>query len=321
MHGFRVLTAGVDLSDFEKNPVMLWMHERADGTADKMPIGFWDELKHEGDEITGVPNFDDNDPVAMKLYHKVEHGTIRAASAGIIPVQLSNDPKDMLEGQKLPTYKKSKMKEASLVDIGSNGGAVALYNPDGQLVTLSAGSLPDHFKNLLNTQNQTMKIETLSAPAILALLKLDDATEAEALAEVQRIVTLAAKQETEITTLKAKVVEFETMEKEAKITALVDKAIGDRKILPAQKEGFTKLAAADFDETKKLLEGMKASPELSTQVKTEVKESDKSEVAELTKLSFDELFATGKLEKLKALDFEAYSEKFKAKFNKEPNKQ
>jgi hypothetical protein len=325
MHGFRVLTEGVDMSDFEKNPVMLWMHERADGSLDKMPIGFWDELKLEGDNITGIPNFDDNDPLAMKLYHKVEHGTIRAASAGILPVQLSDNPKDMLPGQTLPTFKKSKIKEGSLCDIGSNAAAVTLYSQTGQIITLSAGTLTQDFKDLF-TNNLNMEITSLNAPAVFALLKLDPkkATEADALAEVQKIVTLAAEQSVQITTLsianreaKDELVKLKADANEGKIATLVSNAIAERKITAGQKDTYIKLAASDFETTKELLDGMKGNPSLQSALANN--SSDNSgEVADLVKLGFDELWKTGKLATLKALDMGSYKLVFKAKYGKEP---
>ena len=323
MHGFRVLTEGVDLSEFEKNPVMLWMHERADGTPEKMPIGFWEELKIDGDNITGVPNFDDNDPMAMKIYHKVEHGTIRAASAGVLPVKLSSEPADMVTGQTLPTFKKSKFKEASLCDIGSNAGAVSLYNLDGQIVKLSAFS--EQFKNILNPQENVMKITSLNAPAVFALLKLDPekATEADALAEVQKIVTLAAEQGVQITTLsiankefKDELTKLKADLNEGKIVTLVNKAIDERKILAGEKEMYIKLAAGDFETTKTLLDSKKGTPKIEGKLNTT--EANQTEVDDLMKLSFDDLHTSGGLAKLKALDPEKYGEKFKEKFGKLP---
>ncbi|HVS92453.1 MAG TPA: hypothetical protein VHE59_10490 [Mucilaginibacter sp.] len=133
-HGFRVLTRGIDLTDFRKNPVMYWMHDypKSDnGDKEKgLPIGYWDDIQITDTELSAVPVFDDNDEFAMKLYHKVEHGTIRAASVAIEPVQLDTNKANWLPGQKLPTLVKSRLDEASIVDRGSNRDAV----------TMSAGS-------------------------------------------------------------------------------------------------------------------------------------------------------------------------------------
>jgi hypothetical protein len=323
-HAFRVLTAGLDTSDFDKNPVMLWMHNRADGSIEKMPVGFWDDRQLEGDNYTAVPDFDDNDPMAMKLYHKVEHGTIRAASAGIIPIELSEDPADMLPGQTLPSFKRSKIKEASLVDIGSNASAVTLYSNAGELVSLAAGGINHHFKTLLKQQHTGMKITTLNAPAVFALLKLDPekATEADATAEIEKMITLVAGQAAEIATLASgmldaenKVKKLEAKARQTEIVTLVERAIAARKITAGQRDDFILLAEGNFETTKKLLDGMKGAPTIQGSLKTG---EDTGEVARLMKLSYDELFKSDGLERLKALDTESYKLKYKEKFGKEP---
>lgn len=137
-HGFRMLTSGVDLSDFIANPIMYWMHiypdaEKPDGL---LPIGFWDDIKIEGDNITAYPNFDDSDEFGMKIYQKVEHGTLRACSVGAIPIETSD--LDKVPGQIKPTYKRWKLQEASIVDRGANSEAVAtLYAKMGLMPVLS----------------------------------------------------------------------------------------------------------------------------------------------------------------------------------------
>lgn len=70
-HGFRVITSGIDLTNFKKNPVMYWLHvyPKDDGSEKGLPIGFWDDIEVNGTELTGVPVFDDSDEFAMKIYH------------------------------------------------------------------------------------------------------------------------------------------------------------------------------------------------------------------------------------------------------------
>ncbi|MBU0695954.1 MAG: hypothetical protein KKE39_05445 [Bacteroidetes bacterium] len=141
-HGFRMLTSGADLSDFLNNPIMYWMHtypdsEKPDGL---LPIGFWSDIKIEGDNITAIPNFDDLDDFAMKIYQKVEHGTLRACSVGALPLETSES--DKVPGQTKPTYIRWQLKEASIVDRGSNSDAVVTLNAQRGLITvLSESSL------------------------------------------------------------------------------------------------------------------------------------------------------------------------------------
>jgi len=129
-NGFRVVTAGIDLSDFRKNPIMYWLHiypsDKDMGKNQLLPIGFWDDIKIDGDNLTAVPNFDGSDDFAMKIYHKVEHGTLRAASVSIEPLQLDENKSNWLPGQTSATYVRSKIDEASIVDKPSNPDALAL---------------------------------------------------------------------------------------------------------------------------------------------------------------------------------------------------
>lgn len=131
-HGFKVITSGIDLSHFRNNPLMLWMHSRATAGNSKeiLPLGFWDSIKVSEGKVTAVPVFDDKDPFAVAIYHKVEQGTLRMASAGLVPTKWHTSEKVLEE---------SILKEASIVDIGSNAEAlaVALYDRDSKVLSLS----------------------------------------------------------------------------------------------------------------------------------------------------------------------------------------
>lgn len=336
-HKFRMLTSGADLTDFMTNPIMYWMHIYPSGESaeELLPIGFWDDIKIEGDKITAIPNFDDSDAFAMKIYHKVEHGTLRACSAGAEPKPngLSANPVDMLPGQTLPTFTHWWLREASICDRGSNAGAVAL-RVNGVMVTLSNNNASDIIQSLQKNLNENMKLTNLTAGAITAMLtvlKLDaeSATEAEVTAAVEKLVKLSGTQVNEITKLKAEVTtaetkatEFETKLAEtvnlantAKITEMVSKAETDRKITKAQVPQYVKLAESDFETTKEILDGLTPSPNIAKSLETQTGAT--SELAELSKLSYAELDKKGKLVKLKALDETVFKEKFKTHFGKE----
>jgi len=95
--GFKVRTAGIDLTDFKQNPLLLFMHKRPTGerTDEVLPLGYWDDIQVADGKITGVPVFDDTDPFAVKIYNKVENGTIKMAYAGLHPLEFAetNDEK------------------------------------------------------------------------------------------------------------------------------------------------------------------------------------------------------------------------------------
>jgi hypothetical protein len=325
--GFAVDPLGIDLSEYEKNPLMLWMHQRPKGKSkdEVLPIGNWVDLKIENGKLTGVPAFDESDSFAMQLFHKVENGTLRMASAGLKPKlwQVINGVKTLV---------KSIASEISLVDIGSDPDALAvvLYNESDELIHLS----DDFFSSLnLDTKPKSIKMELiqLKASEILPLVKLGEgATEEEAVAKVTEILTLAETQAAEIVTLKAekeavevklseKETELETLEKETKqkeIITLVDTAVAERRITADQKPHFVKLAAVDFDGTKAVIESMPANPTVKSQM-INLKEDEKTE---LIKLGWDNLDKSGKLPELKKNDPETFNLLYKNKFGKDYKK-
>ena len=181
--GFRMLTDGAILEDFEKNPLMLFNHIRPEGNSKDqlLPIGNWVDLAIEGDNIVGTPYFDDNDEFAMKIYHKVENGFICMCSAGAEPIEVSEDPDLMLPGQERPTVIKWRLKEGSICDIGANPQslAVALYDRDFNSIKLSEDTydklLPIIQKQKMATKKPT-KAEVTAAKKIVRLASTGDKT-------------------------------------------------------------------------------------------------------------------------------------------------
>ena len=51
-YGTWVKTDGVDLSQYERNPILLWMHQRG------VIIGIIKDIRRDNGEITGEPYFD-----------------------------------------------------------------------------------------------------------------------------------------------------------------------------------------------------------------------------------------------------------------------
>ena len=57
-YGSRVKTDGIDYSQYEKNPILLFMHRR--GRKEDMPIGIMTNLRVENGILYGTPKFDDD---------------------------------------------------------------------------------------------------------------------------------------------------------------------------------------------------------------------------------------------------------------------
>jgi hypothetical protein len=225
--GFWMVTGGADLSQFKKNPIMLWNHNRswADREDTLLPIGHWDNIRVEKDRILADAVFDSDD-FSQKIAQKVEAGTLRMASAGAIPVETSSDAGYIKQGQRYETVTKWRMRVASIVDIGSNHNSLALYDSEGKLIELSDTS-KNPLKELTNQNKNNMK-------EILKHLKLaDNATEQDVIGAIKPIeqanVQLKAdlaKEQGEKKVLQEKIDAIELKERQDKRTAF-DKELAD----------------------------------------------------------------------------------------------
>lgn len=308
LNGYRVRTAGIDLTEYNANPLMLWMHKRPKGERkdEVLPPGNMVDLKVKGTTLMGTPSFDETDDFALSLYNKYEGGTLRALSPGLIPLKWGKDANGDI------WLEQSKLKEVSLVDIGANAEAVdvTLYNESDDLITLSLQDIENTFK-----PDNTMKLIELSALAVLPLLKLSaEATAEEAQTAISNLVTLADTQATQLITLKAERDDFETkynaevkLAAQAKVVTFLDAAETAGKFVKGDRPKWEKLANADFDGTKDILDAMPSNKTVLEQLK------DEDTNSKLLTLSYDELDKSNKLETLKAENFAVFKEKFKAK--------
>lgn len=248
-YGFRVLTSGVDISQYQRNPVLLYMHERG------KVIGIMKDLKVENGEITGEPVFDEATELSRQCKKQFEVGSLRMVSAGLEPKETSDAPELLVEGQTRPTLSKSKLVEVSLVDIGANDDAIVMKD-DGTRIEL--GKDGDCMLPLLN--NKPNNQETMNLEAIA--LKLGLAKEADEKAILDKIAELQ-KDAGDTVTLRR---ENDTL-KLAGITTLVDGAIAEKKIGSEKKEQFIELGKKiGAEELKSTFEAMSPKVKLSEMV-------------------------------------------------------
>lgn len=242
-YGGRVLTSGIDLTQFQKNPLLLWMHRRS-FDRDAMPIGLIDNLRTDGDRLIGTPVFDQNDEFAKKIESKWENGFLRMASAGIEIIETSDAPEHLLQGQTRRTITRCRLEEVSIVDMGGNDEALQLYDRSGKVLKLAAGEDNDALPLLApekkddpsgtapdgKADNQTNKLTQSMNKEILQLLGLSEtATEQEAVGALRL--------------LKEKADKVETLQL-ASITAVVDGAIAEKRITADKKEHFVNIGKA-----------------------------------------------------------------------------
>jgi len=226
---FRILTSGIDITQYQRNPILLWMHRRPSKEDNILPIGRIENLRVDGDNLIGTPVFDETDEFAKKIKAKWDAGFLRMVSPGLDPIETSTDTKLMLEGQKKATVTKSRLVEVSIVDIGANDDAIALYK-DGELINLSLNS--EFLKTsemALNTNLNESEMKTIA----LKLGLPETATENEILAKIGILQTDAAAS----VTLKADL----DKQRNAAIEAEVETAIKLKKITADKKEHFITL--------------------------------------------------------------------------------
>ena len=242
-YGSRVLTEGGDLRQYERNPVLLFMHNRA-FSHENLPIGRMEGLRIDGDRLIGTPVFDLNDEFAKRIADKWENGFLRMLSAGIEIIETSSDAGVMLPGQTRPTITKWKLVEVSVVDIGANDEALRLYDQAGAMLKLASGIDNEVLPLLKEREDNQLIIKTTMNKELLTLLGLQEgATDEQVLATVRGLKEKADK------------VEAMTL---ANITAIVDEAVTTKKITADKKEHFVNLGkAAGIDSLRETLSLMK----------------------------------------------------------------
>lgn len=118
-YGFVVQTAGIDTAQFERNPVMLYMHDRESGV-----VGRWENIRKEGNRLLADAVFDESTELGAKIKTQVANGFLRCVSIGI-----DNVTQEDLNN--VQTVTKCRLIEASIVDIPNNANAVKLFRRSG----------------------------------------------------------------------------------------------------------------------------------------------------------------------------------------------
>lgn len=302
--GFRVLTSGIDTVQYRRNPILLWMHRRpTKESGEVLPIGRVDNLRVEGDNLIGTPVFDESDAFAAKIKAKWDAGFLRMVSAGLDPVETSTEVALMMEGQKRATVTRSKLIEVSIVDIGANDDAIALYR-DGRLICLSPGdgecAVPEiAFNHQLN--NNVNEMKTIA----LKLGLPEGSTEAEILAKIGSLQLSAQSAEglqKELDTQRNKAIEAE-----------VEAAIRMKRITADRKEHFLTLGkTSGMDVLKTTLELMSPAVKPADLIKPGA--GGASGAGEYKKLS--EVPADRRIE-LRKEDIETYKALYRAEYGVE----
>lgn len=175
-HGTRILTEGVELEQYKKNPVLLYMHERG------QVIGYMQNVEMQGDDITGEMVFDEVTELSQRCKKQYEAGSLRMVSAGLIIREMSEDPSVLVPGQTRPTITRSRLYEVSVVDIGANDDSLVL-RMDGR--DMSADNLP--LLSALQTDNTPNKKDMELKELNKTLGLQEGATEEQAMSRLNEL--------------------------------------------------------------------------------------------------------------------------------------
>jgi len=315
-YGFRMLTSGANLSEFRRNPVMLYNHDDW-----SYPIGRWENIRIEDGKIMADPVFDLKDDRGRLVSGKVEDNFIRMASIGAWPPEeLSDDYSLKYPGQTGPTVTKWKVREASIVTIGANHNAICFYDSDGKKMDLTDSK---QLISLLDTSAGTKtnhKNEKSMKSLLLFLGLADNASETDALNALRGIISDRDRLKTENVTLTSridKLIADEKNKRKTEAVAFVDAAVKDGRIDAKAKESYLKLFDADFDSTKSALESIQRRQSVVQRIDAAGGQAS-TELGDLQKMSWDELDKAEKLTFLKDKFPDVYDEKFEARFGCKP---
>ncbi len=299
-HGSRVLTAGCDTAQYERNPVLLYMHERG------KVIGYMKDIEVKDGEITGEPVFDCATELSKQCKKQWEVGSLRMVSIGIDVLELSEEPEHLVAGQTAPTITKSKIFETSIVDIGANDNAIVMRH-NGKQITLGRDS--ENPLPMLSNKPQTTKPQMELKTIALKLGLPETADETAVLAKIGE--------------LNLTVAEVEQLKKDkdaltlAQVTSAVETAVKENRLTPDKKEHFINLGKTiGIDSLKATLDAMTPAAKLSKTISPA--SGDTPPAGQKTYNKFSEV-PEDELRKMRSENPAEYRRLFKAEYGYECN--
>lgn len=291
------MTEGLDITQYQRNPVLLYMHQRG------QVIGLVKDIKKENGEITGELEFDEASDESIRVKKQFEFGSLRMVSASVDILELSEDPALLVQGQTRPTVTKSRLFEVSVVDVGANDDALVLSRDGVTLELAKDGSNPLPLLNI-NTNNheeQMFKKEELALMLGLEAMADENAVKARILALV--------KAEEENKTLRQK---EEQMTLSA-ITQAVETGIAENRIPADKKDHFINLGkSAGLDALKETISAMSPKGKISSVLNLGGQPKDAGSYTKLSEVPED------KLQALRKDDRETYIKLYKSEYGFEP---
>lgn len=232
-YGTRILTSGIDISQYIRNPVLLYMHERG------KVIGYVKDIKIEGQDVTGELVFDEVSELSKQLKKQWEFGSVKMVSANFQILSTSDDKQLLIEGQERPTVTRCKLVEVSVVDIGGNDDAIVLSH-EGETISLSGQNSIDGVLPLINNKEPIKKKKMELKELAIKLGLNETATEEEVNSKIVSLSATANKVnelEAQVSTLLAEKKNVEL----AAVTTAVSTAISEKRLPASMKAHFVEL--------------------------------------------------------------------------------
>ena len=237
-YGTRIITSGIDTAQYQRNPVLLYMHERG------KVVGLVRNLRVENGELTGEMEFDEASPLSVQLKKQYDFGSLKMVSANLRILETSDDKALAMEGQTRQTITRCQLVEVSAVDIGGNDNALVLCNEQGDTISLSSEHESEGtcLPLLNNRNNNPLKKETEmeTKQIALSLGLAETATEAEIAAKIKEM-RLAQSQVATLTEEKKQLEQKQEQMALAGITAAVETAIQEKRIAEGMKDHFVEM--------------------------------------------------------------------------------
>ena len=304
-YGFRVLTAGINLTRFNDNPVCLNNHSNST----KDVLGEWISLETKNGQLTAEPDFDTEDTDGKEVVRKVENGKIKGCSIGII---IDPDKMLLVDGELI--LSECELLEASIVAVPSNSKAIVLYSSEGvQLDESEVKTLCLSVDKTNPTNNIDLNMKKINL-GLLAFVALGFAQNTQSVEEPElekAVLDLKAKADTsasELVKAKAELKAYQDAEKitnAQKIDTLVDLAVTEGRITADHSQTYKDLAAQNFDLAAKTIASLPVKTELGADgIKTPAGTTEP-----MTEEKFQALSHEAKLS-WKASNLEAYNKLF-----------
>ena len=307
-YGFRLMTSGYLMAEYQKNPIGYDMHKRDTGVLVR-----WEDLRVDGEKVYGKPVINLNHVNGQKTVEDIENGFLNAASVGhLVILEMTDDPSMKLAGQVGPTATKWFNRECSLVDVPGNFNALKLYDKDEKEINLADFTIT-------KLPNEMKKFE-LTGAQLAALNLKAESTDTDFATVMNDLVAKAAKVDSLTlanTNLNAEVASLKEAGSKKEVKGILEAALAAKKITQELSNTLEKDYATNPTGLKAVVDALPEYQGVVKHIEKTVPMNEKR-VQDLVAKGFDALMETGEIVELKAKAPEAYKQLYKDTFGSEP---